>query len=170
MKGIYKGTVFSRKMQISCLKLTLLQHRQGSLPLRDSADDMAGRVTGQPTYSSVSEFESAYDPDAAQEPLLVPPIAGLVERQDSANYQPRPPALTERQDSAQNLQVCFVQNYLSYCYALVMEEFGVPLNCPLLALYPHQDFRKLSSCCTPQRDNSSLKRLTLSVHTHEETQ
>ena len=30
---------------------------------------------------------------------------GLVERMDSANYQPRPPAMTERQDSAQNLQV-----------------------------------------------------------------
>jgi hypothetical protein len=30
---------------------------------------------------------------------------GLVERQDSANYQPRPPAMTERQDSARNLQV-----------------------------------------------------------------
>lgn len=30
---------------------------------------------------------------------------GLLERQDSANYQPRPPAMTERQDSAQNLQV-----------------------------------------------------------------
>lgn len=29
---------------------------------------------------------------------------GLVERQDSANYQPRPPAMTERQDSARNLQ------------------------------------------------------------------
>ena len=30
---------------------------------------------------------------------------GLLERQDSANYEPRPPAMTERQDSAQNLQV-----------------------------------------------------------------
>ncbi|CAK0785123.1 hypothetical protein CVIRNUC_008329 [Coccomyxa viridis] len=29
---------------------------------------------------------------------------GLLERQDSANYEPRPPAMTERQDSAQNLQ------------------------------------------------------------------
>lgn len=33
-------------------------------------------------------------------------LPGLADRQDSANYQPRPPALAERQDSAQNLQVC----------------------------------------------------------------
>ena len=32
---------------------------------------------------------------------------GLLERQDSANYEPRPPAMTERQDSAQNLQVSY---------------------------------------------------------------
>ena len=40
---------------------------------------------------------------------------GLVERQDSANYQPRPPAMTERQDSARNLQV----RSRSACFELV---------------------------------------------------
>ena len=31
---------------------------------------------------------------------------GVLEREDSASYQRRPPALAERQDSASNLQVC----------------------------------------------------------------
>ena len=57
---------------------------------------------------SVSEFDS--DADLAERHAAVAEAAaaarrpGLVERQDSANYQPRPPAMTERQDSAQNLQ------------------------------------------------------------------
>ncbi|KAK9840763.1 hypothetical protein WJX81_003132 [Elliptochloris bilobata] len=57
---------------------------------------------------SVSEFDS--DADLAERHAVVAEAAaaarrlGLVERQDSANYQPRPPAMTERQDSAQNLQ------------------------------------------------------------------
>ena len=37
---------------------------------------------------------------------------GRLERQDSANYQLRPPALSQRQDSAHNLQVWWV--YIHY--------------------------------------------------------
>lgn len=81
-----------------------LLHRQAERSIRDSADDLAGNVRPPPADSSVSEFESAYDPEAQQESPTQLNL-GLVERQDSANYQPRPPALTERQDSAQNLQV-----------------------------------------------------------------
>ncbi len=68
----------------------------------------AGGVAGGADVVSVSEFDS--DADLAERHAAVAGAAaaarrpGLVERQDSANYQPRPPAMTERQDSAQNLQ------------------------------------------------------------------
>lgn len=64
-------------------------------------------ISGQ---TSASEHNS--DADLAERHAAAIAIAaarpmGLLERQDSANYQPRPPAMTERQDSAQNLQVGF---------------------------------------------------------------
>jgi len=68
----------------------------------------AGGVAGGADVVSVSEFDS--DADLAERHAAVAGAAaaarrpGRVERQDSANYQPRPPAMTERQDSAQNLQ------------------------------------------------------------------
>ena len=63
----------------------------------DSADDM---TSGRTSNSSGSEAgHRTSDPNLAGHLVLV-------ERQDSANYQPRPPALAERQDSAQVLQVC----------------------------------------------------------------
>ncbi len=73
----------------------------------DSADDMTDPSGRGDSYSSVSEFGagdqgSPQGEESSQAPHLG---AGMVERQDSANYQPRPPALAERQDSAQNLQV-----------------------------------------------------------------
>ena len=60
---------------------------------------------GRTPHSSVSEFGTAYNPEQPGEEPAQPALLGLAERQDSANYQPRPPALAERQDSAQNLQV-----------------------------------------------------------------
>ena len=66
----------------------------------------AGRSVSDHTTASehnsdadLAERHAAALADAASRPM------GLLERQDSANYEPRPPAMTERQDSAQNLQV-----------------------------------------------------------------
>jgi len=64
--------------------------------------------SGRGSQSSVSEFGGGYEgarEGDCSDPSQTPHLVGVVERQDSANYQPRPPALAERQDSAQNLQV-----------------------------------------------------------------
>lgn len=61
----------------------------------DSADDMTSGSSG-------SESTRANLGGVGRAPSQALP--GLADRQDSANYQPRPPALAERQDSAQNLQ------------------------------------------------------------------
>lgn len=62
-------------------------------------------MSDQASFSELdSEADLAERHAAALEAANARPM-GLVERQDSANYQPRPPAMTERQDSAQNLQV-----------------------------------------------------------------
>ena len=72
----------------------------------DSADDMTD-PSGRGSHGSVSEFGAPGE--GVSDPSVTPHLGAMVERQDSANYQPRPPALAERQDSAQNLQVrCFL--------------------------------------------------------------
>lgn len=73
--------------------------RRQAGPIMDSADDMTSG--GRTPYSSASEFGANTNFGA----LPSQNLPGLADRQDSANYQPRPPALAERQDSAQNLQV-----------------------------------------------------------------
>ena len=75
---------------------TVRANRRGFVPVLDSADDM---TSGRTSNSSSTEAGAARNNDASQSQHL-----NLVERQDSANYQPRPPALAERQDSAQILQ------------------------------------------------------------------
>ncbi len=68
-------------------------------------------MTGRGSVSEQTSFsERDSDADLAERHAAAVASAtarpmGLVERMDSANYQPRPPAMTERQDSAQNLQV-----------------------------------------------------------------
>ena len=66
----------------------------------------AGRSVSGQTFTSEhnSDADLAERHAAALARTTSRPM-GLLERQDSANYQPRPPAMTERQDSAQNLQV-----------------------------------------------------------------
>lgn len=71
--------------------------RRVSATVLDSADDMTSGGTSNVSNSEAGEPHNA---EQGQNQHL-----GLVERQDSANYQPRPPALAERQDSAQVLQV-----------------------------------------------------------------
>lgn len=77
------------------------------MPIMDSADDMSG---GESSEGSVSG--------------AAPLLPGLVQRQDSANYQPRPPALAERQDSAQNLQACFSFGVTHMLVCLLLERLA----------------------------------------------
>lgn len=74
--------------------------RRGTAPVLDSADDM---TSGRTSNSSGSEAGNRGG-NRGSDPNLTGHSV-LLERQDSANYQPRPPALAERQDSAQVLQV-----------------------------------------------------------------
>ncbi|BDA51184.1 hypothetical protein COCOBI_18-0600 [Coccomyxa sp. Obi] len=63
-----------------------------------------GSVSEQTSFSERDSDADLAERHAAAVASATARPMGLVERMDSANYQPRPPAMTERQDSAQNLQ------------------------------------------------------------------
>ncbi len=114
-RTMYSNADHSRSLCASGMRYARLHHMDNvaaawrhEAARRGGLTGCAGGVAGGADVVSVSEFDS--DADLAERHAAVAGAAaaarrpGLVERQDSANYQPRPPAMTERQDSAQNLQ------------------------------------------------------------------
>jgi hypothetical protein len=111
-------------------------------------------------HASVSELDSEADlaeRHAAMLEAANPRQMGLIERQDSANYQPRPPAMTERQDSAQNLQVSRMLCARSHACLAIMSG-GYSMRLPLSAA--HAGFQALSSLARRQWRRSEQSSLS----------